>query len=155
MKKLASKHSGSKITFKPSSYLLRGINIVCALFILISNAMGIKTASYSIIAIGFAIFLLMIACYHNIWVFYIDEKIVQNKKGVLFFNKSQRYKFSEISSILIDKYSRIGRSSGYTEISIQFKDGEKQTIENDKTKKVEKDISLAKELQLLVNSNES
>ena len=36
-----------------------------------------------------------------------------------------------------------------------FKDGEKQTIENDKTKKIEKDISLAKELQLLVNSNES
>ena len=47
----------------------------------------------------------------------------------------------------------MGRSSEYTEISIQFKDGEKQTIENDKTKKIEKDISLAKELQILMNSS--
>ena len=78
---------------------------------------------------------------------------MQNKKGILFFNKKQQYKFSEISSILIDKYNRMGRSSEYTEISIQFKDGEKQTIENDKTKKIEKDISLAKELQILMNSS--
>ena len=153
MKKLASKHSEARIIFKPSSYFLRLINIVCSLFILISNAMGIKTESYSFIAIGFAMFLMMVACYHNIWIFYIDKKIVQNKKGILFFNKKQQYKFSEISSILIDKYNRMGRSSEYTEISIQFKDGEKQTIENDKTKKIEKDISLAKELQLLMNSN--
>lgn len=153
MKKLASKHSEARITFKPSSYFLRLINIVCSLFILISNAMGIKTESYSFIAIGFAMFLMMVACYHNIWIFYIDKKIVQNKKGILFFNKKQQYKFSEISSILIDKYNRMGRSSEYTEISIQFKDGEKQTIENDKTKKIEKDISLAKELQILINSN--
>lgn len=153
MKKLASKHSEARITFKPSSYFLRLINIVCSLFILISNAMGIKTESYSFIAIGFAMLLMMVACYHNIWIFYIDKKIVQNKKGILFFNKKQQYKFSEISSILIDKYNRMGRSSEYTEISIQFKDGEKQTIENDKTKKIEKDISLAKELQILINSN--
>ena len=153
MKKLASKHSEARITFKPSSYFLRLINIVCSLFILISNAMGIKTESYSFIAIGFAMFLMMVACYHNIWIFYIDKKIVQNKKGILFFNKEQQYKFSEISSILIDKYNRMGRSSEYTEISIQFKDGEKQTIENDKTKKIEKDISLAKELQILMNSS--
>jgi hypothetical protein len=153
MKKLASKHSEARITFKPSSYFLRLINIVCSLFILISNAMGIKTESYSFIAIGFAMFLMMVACYHNIWIFYIDKKIVQNKKGILFFNKKQQYKFSEISSILIDKYNRMGRSSEYTEISIQFKDGEKQTIENDKTKKIEKDISLAKELQILMNSS--
>ena len=153
MKKLASKHSEARIIFKPSSYFLRLINIVCSLFILISNAMGIKTESYSFIAIGFAMFLMMVACYHNIWIFYIDKKIVQNKKGILFFNKKQQYKFSEISSILIDKYNRMGRSSEYTEISIQFKDGEKQTIENDKTKKIEKDISLAKELQILMNSS--
>ena len=153
MKKLASKHSEARITFKPSSYFLRLINIVCSLFILISNAMGIKTESYSFIAIGFAMFLMMVACYHNIWIFYIDKKIVQNKKGILFFNKKQQYKFSEISSILIDKYNRMGRSSEYTEISIQFKDGEKQTIENDKTKKIEKDISLAKELQILMDSS--
>ena len=153
MKKLASKHSEARITFKPSSYFLRLINIVCSLFILISNAIGIKTESYSFIAIGFAMFLMMVACYHNIWIFYIDKKIVQNKKGILFFNKKQQYKFSEISSILIDKYNRMGRSSEYTEISIQFKDGEKQTIENDKTKKIEKDISLAKELQILMNSS--
>ena len=153
MKKLASKHSEARITFKPSSYFLRLINIVCSLFILISNAMGIKTESYSFIAIGFAMFLMMVACYHNIWIFYIDKKIVQNKKGILFFNKKQQYKFSEISSVLIDKYNRMGRSSEYTEISIQFKDGEKQTIENDKTKKIEKDISLAKELQILMNSS--
>ena len=153
MKKLASKHSEARITFKPSSYFLRLINIVCSLFILISNAMGIKTESYSFIAIGFAMFLMMVACYHNIWIFYIDKKIVQNKKGILFFNKKQQYKFSEISSILIDKYNRMGRSSEYTEISIQFKDGETQTIENDKTKKLEKDISLAKELQILINPN--
>ena len=49
----------------------------------------------------------------------------------------------------------MGRSSEYTEISIQFKDGETQTIENDKTKKLEKDIALAKELQLLLNSCEN
>ena len=47
---------------------------------------------------------------------------------------------------MIDKYNRTGRSAEYTEISIQFKDGETQTIENDKTKKLTKDIALAKEL---------
>ena len=74
-----------------------------------------------------------------------------NKKGILFFRRKQQYNFSEISSILIDRYNRMGRSSEYTEISIQFKDGEIQTIENDKTKRIEKDIALAKELQLLIN----
>lgn len=155
MKNLPNKHSMLKIVFKPSSYILRGTNIICALFILTSNAIGIKTSSYSLIAIGVAIFLIMIACYHNIWIFNIDEKIVQNKKGILFFNKRRQYTFSEISSILIDKYNRMGRSSEYTEISIQFKDGETQTIENDKTKKLEKDILLAKDLQLLINSGDA
>lgn len=155
MKKLVSKYSEAKITFKPSSYLLRGVNVACSLFILASNAMGIRAGSYSFVAIGIAIFLMMVACYHNMWIFYIDKKIVQNKKGVLFFNKKHQYKFSEISSILIDKYSRMGRNSEYTEISIQFKDGEKKTIENDKTKRLEQDIHLAKELQLLINSSEN
>jgi len=149
------KRSSLKIVFKPSSYFLRTVNVLCAFFILASNAMGIKTESYSFVAIGIAIFLIIISCYQNIWIFYIDEKIVQNKKGILLFNKKQQYKFSEISSILIDKYNRMGRSSEYTEISIQFKDGETQTIENDKTKKLEKDISLAKELQILINPNEN
>lgn len=155
MRKLFDRHSALKIVFKPSSYFLRSVNVLCAFFILASNAMGIKTASYSFIAIGIAIFLIIICCYQNIWIFYIDKKIVQNKKGILLFSKKQQYKFSEISTILIDKYSRMGRSSEYTEISIQFKDGETQTIENDKTKKLEKDICLAKELQLLINSCES
>ena len=75
---------------------------------------------------------------------------MQNKKGLFFLNKKHQYNFSEISSILIDKYNRTGRSAEYTEISIQFKDGETQTIENDKTKKLTKDIALAKELQLLI-----
>jgi len=153
MRNFFDKHSSLKIVFKPSSYFLRTVNVLCAFFILASNAMGIKTESYSFVAIGIAIFLIIISCYQNIWIFYIDEKIVQNKKGILLFNKKQQYKFSEISSILIDKYNRMGRSSEYTEISIQFKDGETQTIENDKTKKLEKDISLAKELQILINPN--
>lgn len=144
-------HVGAKIVFKFSSYLLQGVNILCALLILISNLIGLKDGAYSFIAIGLAIFLIIIACYQNIWIFYIDEKIVYNKKGILFFRRKQQYNFSEISSILIDRYNRLGRSSEYTEISIQFKDGEIQTIENDKTKKIEKDIALAKELQLLIN----
>ena len=155
MKNFPNKYSGVKIVFKPSSYLLRGINLICAFFILGSNLIGLKTDSYSYIAIGLAIFLIILACYHNIWTFYIDEKIVQNKKGILFFNKKSQYSFSEISSIFIDKYNRMGRSSEYTEISIQFKDGETQTIENDKTKKLEKDIALAKELKILLNSCEN
>lgn len=144
-------HVGAKIVFKFSSYLLQGVNILCALLILISNLIGLKDGTYSFIAIGLAIFLIIIACYQNIWIFYIDEKIVYNKKGILFFRRKQQYNFSEISSILIDRYNRMGRSSEYTEISIQFKDGEIQTIENDKTKRIEKDIALAKELQLLIN----
>jgi hypothetical protein len=144
-------HVGAKIVFKFSSYLLQGVNILCALLILISNLIGLKDGAYSFIAIGLAIFLIIIACYQNIWIFYIDEKIVYNKKGILFFRRKQQYNFSEISSILIDRYNRLGRSSEYTEISIQFKDGEIQTIENDKTKRIEKDIALAKELQLLIN----
>ena len=153
MKRLFNKPSGAKIVFKPSSYFLRGVNVLCSLFVLASNAMGVRTASYSSIAIVIAIFLLIISCYHNTWIFYIAERTVQNKKGVLFLNKKKQYNFSEISSILIDKYNRTGRSAEYTEISIQFKDGESQTIENDKTKKLEKDIALAKELQLLINSS--
>lgn len=150
MKNFFEKHVGAKIVFKPSSYLLRGVNVICAIFILASNVIGIKTHSYSYIAISLAVFLLIIACYQNIWIFYISEKIVQNKKGLFFLNKKHQYNFSEISSILIDKYNRMGRSAEYTEISIQFKDGETQTIENDKTKKLTKDIALAKELQLLI-----
>ncbi|MGP1438085.1 MAG: hypothetical protein ACTTKH_03335 [Treponema sp.] len=152
MKNLFNKHSGARIVFKPSSYFLRGVNVICALFILSSNIMGLKTSSYSLIAIGLGICLLIIACYQNAWIFYIEEKIVHNKKGILFFNKRQQYSFSEISSILVDKYHRMGRNAEYTEISVQFKDGEIKTIENDKTKKLEKDINLAKELQLLINS---
>lgn len=154
MKNLFKKHSETKIVFKPSSFFLRAMNLVCAVFILASNVIGLKTDTYSFVAIAIAIFLIMIACYHNIWVFYIDKRIVQNKKGVLFFNKKQQYKFSEVYSILIDKYNRMGRSAEYTEISIQFKDGEIQTIENDKTKRLEKDISLAKELQMLINPSD-
>ncbi|MGP1414833.1 MAG: hypothetical protein ACTTJ6_02690 [Treponema sp.] len=154
MKNLFKKHSETKIVFNPSSFFLRAMNLVCAVFILASNVIGLKTDTYSFVAIAIAIFLIMIACYHNIWVFYIDKRIVQNKKGVLFFNKKQQYKFSEVYSILIDKYNRMGRSAEYTEISIQFKDGEIQTIENDKTKRLEKDISLAKELQMLINPND-
>ena len=154
MKNLFKKHSETNIVFKPSSFFLRAMNLVCAVFILTSNVIGLKTDTYSFVAIAIAIFLIMIACYHNIWVFYIDKRIVQNKKGVLFFNKKQQYKFSEVYSILIDKYNRMGRSAEYTEISIQFKDGEIQTIENDKTKRLEKDISLAKELQMLINPSD-
>ncbi len=150
MKQFFKKKNDNIITFKTSSLKLKIFNVIIGLFILGSNIIGITNNNYSIVAIIIGVLCIILACYRNSWIFHIDNKIVLNKKGILFFSKKAKYNFSEISAILIEKYNRAGRKSEYTEISIQFKDGEKFIIESDKTKKLKEQILIAEALQQIV-----
>lgn len=151
-KQFFSKQNEDIIIFKHSSFFLRLFNFCVAWVIFISNVLGFKEGSYSFVAIGVGCFCLIISCYQNSWAFFLNEKLILNKKGILFFAKKQKYSFSEVSAILIEKYERSGRKSEYTEISLQFKDGEMQVIESDKTKKLKCEIEMAKHLQLVLSS---
>ncbi len=137
--------------FKHSSFFLRTFNFCIAVFIFISNILGIKENSYSLVAIGVGIFCLLISCYQNLWIFQLDKKIILNKKGVFFLSRKQTFTFSEVSAILIEKYMRSAGKAEYTEISVQFKDGETQVIESEKTKKIKDKIEMAEELQRLIH----
>lgn len=112
--------------------------------------MGLQSGDYSLIAIGIGIFCLAISTYQNVWKFYINESFLSNKKGLLIFSKTEKYSFSEVSSLIIEKYNRAGRSSEYTEISIQFKDGQRAIIESDKTKRLKDEIETAQRLQEII-----
>ena len=153
MKIFGVKKKNGVIVFKTSSIFLRLLNLLIAFFILGSNIIGMKSGSYSFVAMGVGCFCLLIASYQNSWFFYLDEKIVINKKGALVFNHNLKHDFSEISSILIEKYNRAGRKSEYTEISIHFKDGASAIIESEKTKKIKEEIALAQELQEIIFSS--
>jgi len=153
MKLFQNKNKGNVIVFRTSSILLRLANLLIAFFILGSNITGLESGSYSLIAIGIGCFCFLIASYQNSWFFCLEEKIVINKKGILVFNRNIKYAFSEISSILIEKYNRSGRKSEYTEISIHFKNEKSFIIESEKTKKIKQEIALAKELQEIIFSS--
>ena len=135
------------VVFKNSPLLLKILNFLISVFILASNIIGVRSGDYSLIAIAIGIFCLAISTYQNIWKFYIKEHIVCNQKGIFIFSKTSRYSFSEISSLIIEKYNRAGKSSEYTEISIQFKDGQRSIIESDKSKKLKDEIEIAQRLQ--------
>jgi len=147
----SNKNSENIVIFKSSSLLLKVMNFLISIFILGSNIIGIQSGEYSLIAISVGIFCLAISTYQNIWKFNISEKIVFNKKGILVFSKIAKYSFLEVSSLLIEKYKRTGRSSEYTEISIQFKDGQKIIIESDKTKRLKDEIEASQRLQELIS----
>jgi len=138
------------IIFKSSPILLKLLNFLISLFILSSNILGYSTGEYSLIAIAIAIFCLGLATYQNVWTFDITKQSICNKKGFLMFSKVSRYTFGEVSSLIIEKYTRAGRSAEYTEISIQFKDGEHSVIESDKTKRLKDEIETAQRLQELL-----
>ena len=113
--------------------------------------MGIRAGEYSLIAMAIGVFCLAISTYQNVWKFDIAESVVFNKKGILIFSKSTKYYFSEVSSLIIEKYKRAGRNSEYSEISIQFKDGQRSIIESDKTKRLKEEIEAIQRLQELIS----
>ena len=146
----SNRNTESVVVFKSSPLLLKVMNFIISLFIIGSNIIGMQRGEYSVIAILVGVFCLAISTYQNIWKFDINKSIVCNRKGVLMFSKIVEYSFSEVSSLIIEKYNRAGRSSEYTEISIQFKDGEKVIIESDKTKRLEYEIEAVQRLQEII-----
>jgi len=151
MKCFFLKRKDDVVVFKHSSIILRLLNFFISIFILGSNVIGaVMESSYSFITIAIGLFCLIIALYQNSWAFYIKEEFILNKRGVLFINKKSKYSFLEVSSIIVEKFQRSGRSAEYTEISIQFEDGKTSVVESDKTKRLKDEIAFAKELQELI-----
>lgn len=141
------------IEFKPFSIWLKAFNFLLAVCILGSNIAGFKDNSYSIVAVLIGCVCLFAAGRQNKWVFNITKRKILNISGFLFFCRKKEYGFSETADIFINKFKRSGKSAEYTEIVIQFKDGVTKIIESDKTKKLEKAIAKAEELQSAFQAN--
>ncbi len=147
------KDTDNIVKFRFLKLWLRLLTLILGVAILASNLLGMPSGNYSFVALFFGIVFFIIGLIESSWDFNIDKKEVLYKSGLIFLNKKRRIKFSEINSISVDTFKQPARFSTFTEIHLLLKDGEKLTVERDKTKQLEDQISGMSVIQDIIHQD--